>query len=155
MREILFGISVCAIITAVFKLLVPENHSGKQVRILLSCFFIITVMDIFDSRSLSDEFLDIFTADTSYEDFSTDYEYQVAREAAISLSKRIEAELLKEKIKPEKIYVDVNISENSSISFNEIRLVFGEGAEETAERAVEIAKKYVGDEIEVNLEEPE
>ena len=155
MREILLSISVCAIITAVFKILVPENQNGKQVRILLSCFFIVSVMNIFGERSISDEFLDIFTVDTAYTDFTDDYEKQVAGEAADSLSRRIEAELIKENIRPEKIYVNVNISENSSISFNEIRLVLGETAEETAERAVEITKKYTGNEIEVYLEEPQ
>jgi len=61
--------------------------------------------------------------------------------------------LEKEKIYPEKIYIDINISENNSISISKIRLVFPDINSHSAERAVEITTECTGNEIEVVTEE--
>lgn len=153
MNEILLNISITAIITAVFKMLVPDERNGKQVKILLSCFFIISVMNAFRDNVKIGEISDIFSIDTTYNNYEVVLEKQTADEAANTMRARIREELLKENIVPEKIYIDINISENQSISFNEIRLVFNDVSMETAERAVKITERCVGYEIKVSLEE--
>lgn len=154
MNEIFLNISITAIITAVFRLLVPDEHKGKQVRLLLSCFFIISVLNIFRNDVSIGKVEEIFSIDTSYKDYSVILEKQTADETANALREKIRAELNKENINPEKIYIDINISEKSSISFNEIRLVFNDISSDAAERAVRITEKCVGNEIRVSLEEP-
>ena len=59
----------------------------------------------------------------------------------------------KEHIKPDKIYIDINISDKSSISISKIRLVFPDTDTPEAERAVEIAEIITGNEISIELEE--
>ncbi len=153
MNEILLNISITAIVTAVFRLLVPDERQGKQIRLLLSCFFIISVLSIFKNDVSIGEIKDIFSIDTSYNNYDITLRKQTADEAANELRSRIKSELKKENIEPEKIYIDINISEYSSISFNEIRLVFNDVSSEEAERAVKITEKCVGNEIRVSLEE--
>lgn len=153
MGEILINISAAAIITAVFKLLAPEESGGRQIKLLLSCFFIAAVMGSIEKNAPLIDFEGILTTDTSYNDYSCILERQTADEAANALRERIKTELKKENIEPEKIYIDINISEHSSISFNEIRLVFNDASSEAAERAVIITEKCVGNEIKVSIEE--
>lgn len=153
MNEILLNISITAIITAVFRLIVPDERQGKQIRLLLSCFFIISVLSIFKNDVSIGEIKDIFSIDTSYNNYDITLRKQTADEAANELRRRIKSELKKENIEPEKIYIDINISEYSSISFNEIRLVFNDVSSEAAERAVKITEKCIGNEIRVSLEE--
>ncbi len=152
MNEILLNISITAIITAIFKLLIPDERNAKQIKLLLSCFFIVTVMNVLNSNVQINGITDIFAIDTSYNDYSIAFEKQTAEETAENLRKYIRNELVKENIEPEKIYIDINISENSSISFNEIRLVFDDISTDEAERAVSITEKCVGNEIKVSLE---
>lgn len=153
MNNILFNISITAIITAVFKMLVPEEHCGKQIKLLISCFFIVTVINILQNNSSAIDFDSIIKTDTSYNDYSITFEKQTADETANQLRAEIKKQLSAENIFPEKIYIDINISESKSISINEIRLVFDDITGETAERAVKITEESVGNEIKVTLEE--
>lgn len=153
MNEILLNICLTAIITAVFKTLIPDERSGKQIKLLLSCFFIIAVLNIVKGSTSIDIFGDFPKIDTKYNDYSIVFTKQTAEEAANALRNRIKIVLHKENITPEKIYIDINISDNSSISFNEIRLVFDDILSESAEKAVRITENCVGNEIKVSLEE--
>ncbi len=153
MNDILLNISAAAIITAVFKMLVPDERHGKQINLLISCFFIVSVINIFKSNSDLIKLNDLFQIDTSYADYSVIVEKQTADETANALRARLYAELEKENISPEKIYIDINISESGSISISKIRLVFPDISTQEAERAVDITGECVGYEITVELEE--
>lgn len=153
MNSWLFSISAAAIITAIFKMLVPDDRMGKQVRLLISCFFIVTVINLFSDFTGFESIKEILSLDKSYNDYSVIYEKQTADETANLLRKRIYNELEKENIHPEKIYIDINISENKSISISEIRLVFKDKNSKEAERAVEITEKLTQNEIKAVAEE--
>ncbi len=153
MNEILFNICITAIITTVLKMLVPSERQSKQIKMLISCFFIVSVMGMLRGNEIFGGFSEILASDTAYNDYSVTFARQTADEAANALREQIKTELLKENIIPEKIYIDINISENSSISFNEIRLVFDDASSELAERAVRITESCVNYEIKVSLEE--
>lgn len=153
MNNILLDISVTAIITAVFKLLVPEEQCGKQIKLLISCFFIVMVMNVLRDNSFLIDFESIINSETNYNDYSVTFERQTADETANQLRKQIKAHLSSENIFPQKIYIDINILEGNSISISEIRLVFDDITDEKAERAVRMTEECVGDEIKVTLEE--
>ena len=152
MNNILLNISITAIITAVFKLLVPEEKNSNQIKLLISCFFIVTVINIFKDCSANIDFSNIINTDFQYNDYSVVFEKQTADEAANVLRSKIKEQLMLENIIPEKIYIDINISDNSSISISEIKLVFNEISAATAERAVEITENCVDNKIKVTLE---
>ena len=74
-------------------------------------------------------------------------EPSVSENAGVTVPEIQAAELDKNGIKPEKIYVDVNISENNCISISKIKLVFVDVHTFEAERAVSIAEEMCGHEI--------
>lgn len=153
MTEILMNICIAAVITVVFKMILPDERNNHQIKLLLSCFFIIVIFN--NIRGNADSFsLDSFsTINTEYNDYSASAYQQTVEEVEYQLKKRISERLLAENIIPENIYIDINISEDSSISFNEIRLVFNDISSESAERAVVITQECVDNEIKVSLEE--
>jgi len=153
MNNILLNISITAIITAVFKLLIPEERCGKQIKLLISCFFIVTVINALNDNSILINLKNIVNSETSYNDYSITFEKQTADETANILREKIKNKLSEENIFPEKIYIDINISQSKSISINEIRLVFDDLTSESAERAVRITEECVDNEIKVSLEE--
>ena len=153
MNSILLSISITAIITAVFKLLVPEERNGRQIKLLISCFFIVTIINIFKDSSSFVDFSSIMNVETRYNDYEVIFQKQTADEIANVLRNKIKERLFSEGIVPEKIYIDINISDNSSISISEIKLVFDEISAETAERAVKISEECVENKIKVTLEE--
>lgn len=153
MNEILLNICITAVLVSVFKTLIPDERKAKPIRLLLSCFFIIVVFNSVKGNMHLDLLGDLPEINTDYNDYSVEFSRQTAEEAANELREKIRETLCNEGIVPEKIYIDINISENSSISFNEIRLVFDDISAESAERAVSITRKIVENEIEVSLEE--
>ncbi len=153
MNEILLNICLTAVMTTVFKALIPDDRKGKHIKLLLSCFFIVVVFNSVKGNIHINSLSDLPEINTSYNNYSVEFSKQTAEEAANELRERIKEVLYNEGFIPEKIYIDINISENSSISFNEIRLVFDDISAESAERAVSITKKTVENEIKVSLEE--
>ncbi len=153
MNNWLFSISAAAIVTAIFKMLVPDDRMGKQLKLLISCFFIVTAINFFADVTEFQSLKEIFQIDASYNDYSVIYEKQTADEAANLLRKRIYTALEKENIHPEKIYIDINISQNKSISISKIRLVFKDKHSGEAERAVEITENLTQNEIKAEAEE--
>lgn len=153
MNDVLIEISAAAIITAIFKILVPGETHKEQIKLIISCFFIITAINIVTDNIDVSEIKDIFITEISYNDYSVDFEHQTAEKTADNLRGKLLAEMEKEQIKPDKIYIDINISDKTSISISKIRLVFPDINTSEAERAVEIAEKCTGNEISIELEE--
>lgn len=153
MNNFLFNISAAAIITTVFKLLSPEERYGRQIKLLISCFFIVTIISFFRNSTEFIDFSNIIDTKAPYNDYTVTFEKHTANETANNLRQKIKEHLLEENIIPEKIYIDINITDNSSISINEIRLVFDNIYSEAAERAVKITRECVENKIKVTLEE--
>ena len=153
MNDVLIEISAAAIITAIFKILVPSETHKEQIKLIISCFFIITAINIVTDNIDVSEIKDIFITEISYNDYSVDFERQTAEKTADNLRSKLLAEMEKEQIKPDKIYIDINISDKTSISISKIRLVFTDKNSHSAERAVKITTECTGNEIEVVTEE--
>ncbi len=153
MRSVLFQICAAAMITAVLKALLPSEKCSKQIKILISCYFIVVVITAFRSQPLLDNFFSEFSIDTEYYDYSVSLERHTADETALILRQRLEEKLSEVGIYPEKIYIDVNIADSSSISISEIRLVLRKPTEEIKEKAVRTVRSYVGTQTKITIEE--
>lgn len=152
MNEIIFSICICAVITAIFKMLIPSDKFEKQVKLVISCFFVVSVMTLAGEGVGIDDLRDIFNTDIEYVDYSAEFYKLTADEVADELRQRIRDKLQQEGISSEKIYIGVNISDSGSISISEIGLVLEEFNEYDAERAVMITRSLVGKETEVEVE---
>ena len=152
-KEILFGISAAAIITAVFKALTPSEKFSSQIKLLIACFFVSSAISAvttgfgFDPKSI------ISGADSGYNDYSVQIRELTADETADALRTALKEKLSEENIFPEKIYIGVNISESGSISISEIRLVFRNAGEEEKQRAVQLVKSCTDRNTEVTAED--
>lgn len=153
MKEVLLSACVTAILTAVYKALAPTDKLGSQIKLLAACFFIVSVISAADGAASLFDLSDIMNADTSYNDYSVQFNKMTADETANELRRVISEKLEKENIAPENIYIDVNISDKGSISISEIKLVFGkEDHAVYSERAVALTRQLVGKGIKITAE---
>ncbi len=153
MKNVLFSICAAAIMTAIYRLIAPTDRFGAQIKLLVSCFVIVTVISAVSGEIPAWDISDILSADTSYNDYAVQLDNAVTEETARKLRDRISEVLAEEEIFPEKIYIDINISDKGRISINEIKLVFGiKEYEEKAERAVVLVQQEVGTRIKVTAE---
>lgn len=152
MNEIIFGICICAVIAAIFRSLIPSDKFEKQVKLVISCFFVVSVLSLVSNGVGFDDITDFFSIDTDYVDYTGELCKLTADEVADELRTRIKSELEKKGIITEKIYIGVNISDSGSISISEIGLVLDDFNEYDAERAVIVTRSLVGKETEVEAE---
>ncbi|MBQ9484445.1 MAG: hypothetical protein IJU82_09655 [Ruminiclostridium sp.] len=153
MKELLISICVTAVMTGVYKALVPSDKMSSQVKLLVSCFFMVSVINAVSGAVPFWDISDILDADTSYNDYSVQLEKLTAEETANELRKRISEKLAEENISPEKIYIDVNISDSGSISISEIKLVFIRKEYELhGQRAVVLVRSVTGTKVKVTAE---
>lgn len=153
MRDILFQICAAAMITAVIKAILPSDKCTRQIKLLISCYFIVVVISGFRSASFPWDFFSELTDQTEYNDYTVSFDRQTAEETARLLHERLSENLNENGIYPKKIYIDVNITGTSGISISEIRLVLNNQSEEIAERAVKLVQGYVGTQTKVTIEE--
>jgi hypothetical protein len=152
MREILLNISMIAVATALFKMLVPENSFKKQIGFLIACFFITATVSLITGTELDlGDFPGVESGSESrFTDFSEQTTQQRKRAIAEELSGRVNETLALAGIYPSKIYVIVNISGLYSISINEIKLVLPPESDLT--RASALVEKEVGEGIKVTFQ---
>lgn len=153
MNEILFNISITAILTGVIKALIPSEKYEKHIRIIISLFFIIIVAGLF-SKDLDFSFLtEIDSINSSYNDYTAVVYDMTLEETEKNLSNGIKSLLNEKEIFPEKIYIDTNISDNGSISIIEVRLIFNNTENVDNEEAIRLVRSLVGYKTEVTVEE--
>ena len=139
--------------TAIYRLIAPTDRFGAQIKLLISCFVILTVINAVSGEIPAWDISDILGADMSYNDYAVQLDNAVTEETARQLRDRIAEILAEEDIHPEKIYIDINISDKGRISINEIKLVFGmKEYENNAERAAVLIEQEVGTKIKVTAE---
>lgn len=153
MNEILFNISITAILTGVIKALIPSEKYEKHIRIIISLFFIIIIADLF-SKDLDFSFLtEIDSINSCYNDYTAVVYDMTLEETEKNLSNGIKSLLNEKEIFPEKIYIDTNISDNGSISIIEVRLIFNNTENVDNEEAIRLVRSLVGYKTEVTVEE--
>ena len=148
MKELLISICVTAIMTGVYKALAPSDKAAPQMKLLVSCFFTVSVISAVSGSVPFWDISGILGADTSYNDYSVQLEKLTAEETTSELRRRISEKLAEENIVPEKIYIDINISDSGSISISEIKLVFiRKDYELHGQRAVVLVKSITGTKV--------
>ena len=153
MKEVLFSICVTAMLTAVYKALVPADRFGAQIKLLVACFFTVSVINAMCGVVPFWDISEITDTDTSYNDYSVRFRELTADETAGNLRKAISEKLGEHGITPEKIYIDVDISDNGSISISEIKLVFVQKEYGLyAEKAIVLARSVVGTKTKISAE---
>ena len=153
MNEVLFSICAASMLTAIYRYFAPSDKFGAQIKLLLACFFVLTVIGAVTGAYGGAELPDIANADGSYNDYTVQIRSMTARETAENLRKAIRERLAEKGIVPEKIYIDVNISDTGCISISEVRLVFtADDHEAYAEKAVVLVRAMTGTETAVTAE---
>ena len=153
MKEMLITICAAAIMTAVYKAIAPTDRFGTQIKLLTACFFILSVISAVSGLNEAWDISDITIPDGGYNDYSVRLGESISEETAAVLRREISERLAEENIFPEKIYIDIHISDNGRISINEIKLVFDSRyLGNTADRAVVLVKKMTGTSIKVTAE---
>ncbi len=153
MNDMLFNISITAILTGIIKALMPSEKFEKQLRLIISLFFIIVTTGIF-SKGFDLSFLNGDESfNCEYNDYTSVIYDMTAEETAKNLNKGIRSLLNEKGIYPEKIYIDTNISDNDCISIIEVRLIFRNTEEINEGEAIRLVKSLVGYKTEVTVEE--
>lgn len=153
MKETILGIALVAIATGVFKLLSPENSFKKQLAFLTSAFFLLSCVSLFGENGFDfSEISDSFRSEGGYVDFSAEAYRMTEREIASNIRKNIEAVFSENEIFCDEIHVIIDISFSYSISIKQVRLAFSANNADNTAKAEELAKKEVGDEIEIITE---
>ncbi|MCR4779477.1 MAG: hypothetical protein K5876_00125 [Ruminiclostridium sp.] len=153
MKEMLVSVCAAALLTAVYKALVPAERSGAQIKLLTACFFVVTAVNAFMGAAGLAELPELTASAGTYNDYTVRVTETVKSETAGALRRAIEERLSEEGIYPEKIYIDVHIADNDRISINEIRLVFaGDDGAPYSERAVAAVRGLVGASVRVSAQ---
>ena len=53
MKEVLFSVCVTAVITAVYKIIAPTDKFSSQIKLLISCFFVLSVINAVKGTGLT------------------------------------------------------------------------------------------------------
>lgn len=153
MNDMLFNISVTAVLTGIIKALIPSDKYDKHIRIIISLFFIIVTVGFF-SKGFDISFLtDTDSFKSGYNDYTSVIYDMTAEETAKNLNKGIRNLLNEKGFYPEKIYIDTNISDNDCISIIEVKLIFRNTDDVDKGEAVRLVKSLVGYKTEVTVEE--
>ena len=132
----LVSASACflGIVITVFGSLYPSEKFGKQMKIIFSLIFILSVLKpvLGGKFDLSELKSSVSDSPGQFEEISENTYGYFIRSVESNISAALETELGKLDIYPEKIETSINISENGSISISEIRLVL-DNAEQVAD----------------------
>ncbi len=153
MNEVLFSVCAASMLTAIYRYFAPTDKFAAQVKLLLACFFVLTVIGAVSGAYDRLDLPDIAQADGAYNDYTVQIKSMTARETAENLRKTIRERLAEKDIRPEKIYIDVNISDTDCISISEVRLVFtADEYDANAKRAVVLVRRMTGTDVAVTAE---
>ena len=153
MNDILFNISLTAILTGIIKALIPSDKYEKQIRIIISLFFIIVIAGFISRGFNLSFFTEIDSINTGYNDYTSVIYDMTAEETAKNLNNGIKSLLNEKGIYPKKIYIDTNISDNDCISIIEVKLIFRNTETIKKEEAISLVKSLIGYKTEVTVEE--
>ncbi len=142
--------TVCAaaIVSALVRLLVPENKFTKQLSLLIAGIFLLVSINAVMGAELSLDTSTLPYEETDeYISFSGNVNEELKNRICAEMSERIK-NLLKEKgIEAEEIHIIVNISGLYSISISRVELVFPKERHAEAEKALKILESELSGEI--------
>ena len=151
--EFLTTVCMAAIVSALFRLLVPENRFSKQISLLIACVFLLAAINAVTGAELSlDEGSYELSGSTDYIGFSGDVNKALQKKICTDMKNKVSAILNENGIYPEQIHINVNISGLYSISITQVKLVFAEGEQQQADRALQLLSGELSEDIELKAE---
>lgn len=151
--EFLTTVCMAAIASALFRLLVPESKYAKQISLLIACVFVLTAVRAVSGAELSLDSGSYELAEgADYIGFSGDVNKSLQKKICTDMKERISAILDENKIYPEQIHINVNISGLYSISITQVKLVFPEGKQAEADKALLLLSEELPEDIELITE---
>lgn len=151
--DFLLTVCMAAIVSALFRLLVPENKFSKQISLLIVCVFLLTGINALCGAQLdlSADALDIGVTE-DYIGFSGDVNKALQKKICGDMSEKLYALMNENDIFPLQIHIGVNISGLYSISITQVKLVLRESDQDKADRALLLLSDALSDDIEIKLE---
>ncbi len=150
---VIISAGILAVVMNIFESIYPSEKYAKQMRIIFALIFVLTLSKplMGSIKNLSDtaESIDVINENISGStDITLDYfKGSVER----NISSRLADILLENDIAVKEIKTSINISDNGSISINEVKIA-AENAAQGAE-AVDIVKRETGEKTLVKIEE--
>lgn len=150
---VVISAGILAVVMNIFESIYPAEKYAKQMRIIFALIFVLTLskplLNSIEILSDSAESIDVINADISEStDNTLDY-FKESIERNISI--RLADMLAENNIAVKEIKTSINISENGSISINEVKIA-AENAAQGVE-AVDIVKRETGENTLVKIEE--
>lgn len=151
--EFLTTVCMAAIASALFRLLVPESRYAKQISLLIACVFLLASVNAVTGAELSlgDSSYEL-SGSTDYIGFSGDVNKSLQKKICTDMKEKVSAILNENGIYPEQIHINVNISGLYSISITQVKLVFAEGSQAEAEKAIALLSGELPEDIELKAE---
>ncbi|MCH5323638.1 MAG: hypothetical protein J1E39_00350 [Eubacterium sp.] len=147
MKEVFLTVCMTAIVSGLFKMLVPEGKFKSQISFLISCLFAVCVLKAVSGG------LDIGSFEFSFEDadivdFDDKLSENAEKAAAYAVRDKVNELLAENKTPCSQIYIVAHIDGSFGISINEIELVFEKNTSEPyIQSALDAVREEVGDEI--------
>lgn len=142
-----------SIVIAVFGSLYPSEKFAGQLKMIFSLIFILSLIKpVLNGKFDFPEITEAAAASSArYEALSDSADEYFIRAAENNISAVLEASLHEIEIYPEEIETSINISENYSISINEVKIVLNTKSEADAETAAHRVSEQVGDSAAVTV----
>ena len=125
----------------------PEKKFEKQLKVIFSLIFVISVAMPFLKGNIILDFpeIDIVSSDISLK--NQHYNDEIIKQIKKNVEEGLQNELLAKNLHTEEISVNVNISDNNSISISKV--IFYTKNSETEEEIYSEIRKILGDETEI------
>lgn len=146
-KGVLLTICFIALVTGLFKMLLPNGSFKSQISLLIACFFAVSVFYAITNTDITAN-INLDAESYPVVDFSEKISDEAMRKVRDATVTEVNNLLSPHNISTKKIYVIVHINGMYSITINEIELVFSKNIkEETVNKAVKIVQEKVGDDI--------
>ncbi len=147
MNGVVITICMAAVLSGLFKMLVPDGRFKPQISFLTACLFSVCVLKSV-TGGIGIDIPDIKFNEIEVVDFSEKLSENAEKAAANAVKDSVN-ELLEQNGTPcSQIYIVAHINGSFGISINEIELVFEKGtAKEYIDSALFAVREKVGDEI--------
>ncbi len=134
------ALSICLVSVAISLLdsLSPEGRFKKQIRLILSLIFLLSILNPVMEGEFSDFNIEDLMSSNEYIEANALYYENLEENFAINIESSLKIQLEQENIFPKKISPIVNISEDNSIDINRIEFILSSEDEENIDVIKEI-----------------
>lgn len=139
------------IVITVFSRMYPSEKFEKQMKTIFSLIFLISILTpVLNGKMQLPNISETIAASSSYyQEISVNTDEYFIKSIENNISNRLESELNSKNIFPLEIYTSVNISDNNSISINEVTILVTDV--ELAGEIKSCVNANVGQEVTVNV----